>query len=87
MRNAYAFNLVPWEAALHQCAIHFPELFPWVTLCYLQWHPMGQLISASGVQQGDPLGPRHFAFVYTAPFSRYPQTPMQGIAAELLVSG
>ena len=55
------------EAVLHQCAIHFPELLPWVTWCYSQhqklWHPMGQLISASGVQQGDPLGPLLFALV------------------------
>ena len=65
MRNA--FNLVSREAVLHQCAIHFPELLPWVTWCYSQhqklWHPMGQLISASGVQQGDPLGPLLFALV------------------------
>ena len=65
MRNA--FNLVSREAVLHQCAIHFPELLPWVAWCYSQhqklWHPMGQLISASGVQQGDPLGPLLFALV------------------------
>ena len=65
MQNA--FNLVSQEAVLHQCAIHFPYLLPWVTWCYSQhqklWHPMGQLISASGVQQGDPLGPLLFALV------------------------
>ena len=65
MRNA--FNLVSREAVLHQCAIHFPELLPWVAWCYSLhqklWHPMGQLISASGVQQGDPLGPLLFALV------------------------
>ena len=65
MRNA--FNLVSREAVLHQCAIHFPELLPWVIWCYSQhqklWHPMGQLISASGVRQGDPLGPLLFALV------------------------
>ena len=65
MQNA--FNFVSREAVLHQCAIHFPELLPWVTWCYSQhqklWHPMGQLISASGVQQGDSLGPLLFALV------------------------
>ena len=65
MQNA--FNLVSRDAVLKQCAIHFPELLPWVSWCYSQhqylWHPMGQLISASGVQQGDPLGPLLFALV------------------------
>ena len=39
----------------------FPELLPWVSWCYgtysLLWHPLGQISSESGVQQGDPLGP------------------------------
>ena len=69
MRNA--FNLVSREAVLHQCAIHFHELLPWVTWCFSQqqklWHPMGQLISASGVQQVDPLGPRLFAALHHSP--------------------
>ena len=79
MRNA--FNLVSLEAVLHQCAIHFPELLPWVTWCYSQhqklWHPMGQLISASGVQQGYPLGPLDFYLLSfcTAPFLKSLLTP------------
>ena len=27
------------------------------------WHPLGQISSESGVQQGDPLGPLLFALV------------------------
>ena len=47
---------------------HFsPELLPWVSWCYdshpLLWHPLGQISSESGVQQGDPLGPLLFALV------------------------
>ena len=39
MRNA--FNSVSREAVLHQCAIHFPELLPWVTWCYSQHQSCG----------------------------------------------
>ena len=56
-----AFNLVSRQAILSECAKHFPELLPWVSWCYgqhpLLWHSLGCLLSESGVQQGDPLGP------------------------------
>ena len=44
-----------------------PDVLPWVAWCYgshpFLWHPMCQLTSQSGIQQGDPLGPFHFALV------------------------
>ena len=56
-----AFNLLSRQALLEECAVHFPELLPWVGWCYgshpTLWHPLGQLSSETGVQQGDPLGP------------------------------
>ena len=56
-----AFNFVSRQALLEECAVHFPELLPWVGWCYgshpTLWHPLGQLSSETGVQQGDPLGP------------------------------
>ena len=56
-----AFNLVSRQALLEECAVHFTELLPWVGWCYgshpTLWHPLGQLSSETGVQQGDPLGP------------------------------
>ena len=65
MRNA--FNIVSRQAVLDQCATFFPELLPWVSWCYgthpLLWHPLGQISSEPGVQQGDPLGPLLFALV------------------------
>ena len=65
MRNA--FNIVSRQAVLDECATFFPELLPWVSWCYgthpLLWHPLGQISSESGVQQGDPLGPLLFALV------------------------
>ncbi|KAL5473942.1 hypothetical protein EMCRGX_G028511 [Ephydatia muelleri] len=43
------------------------EIYPWTSWCYSQhpklWHPVGSISSASGVQQGDPLGPLLFALV------------------------
>ena len=62
-----AFNMVSRQAVLDECATFFPELLPWVSWCYGShsslWHPMGQVSSQSGVQQGDPLGPMLFALV------------------------
>ena len=49
-----AFNLVSRQALLEECAVHFPELLPWVGWCYgshpTLWHPLGQLSSETGVQ-------------------------------------
>ena len=69
MQNA--FSVVSRQAALDECSTFFPELIPWVSWCYgshpLLCHPLGQITSESGVQQGellgDPLGPLLFALV------------------------
>eukprot|EP00731_Ephydatia_muelleri_P016621 Em0009g1045a len=65
MQNA--FNVVSRQAVLDECSTFFPELIPWASWCYgshpLLWHPLGQITSESGVQQGDPLGPLLFALV------------------------
>ena len=67
MQNA--FNLVSRDVVLlnQQCFLHFPEIYPWTCWCYSQhpklWHPVGLISSASGVQQGDPLGLLLFALV------------------------
>ena len=52
---------------MEECATFPPEILPWVSWCYgshpLLWHPLGQISSQSGIQQGDPLGPLLFALV------------------------
>ena len=59
-----AFNRVSRQPVLDACGLHFPELLPWSSWCYGQhpalWHPLGNISSEIGVQQGDPLGPPHF---------------------------
>ena len=63
MKNA--FNAVSRQAVVEECATFPPEILPWVSWCYgshpLLWHPLGQISSQSGIQQGDPLGPLLFA--------------------------
>eukprot|EP00731_Ephydatia_muelleri_P002044 Em0001g2044a len=65
LRNA--FNFVSSQAILDECSAHFPELLQWAAWCYgqhpLLWSPMGTIMSESGVQQGDPLGPLLFCLV------------------------
>ncbi|KAL5460196.1 hypothetical protein EMCRGX_G033624 [Ephydatia muelleri] len=62
-----AFKMVSRQAVMDQCATYFLELLPWVSWCCGShtslWHPMGQISSQTGVQQGDPLGPMLFALV------------------------
>ena len=61
---ANAFNVVDRTVFLQQCHESFPSLSPWVNYCYhdqpFLWYQGHELRSASGVQQGDPLGPLLF---------------------------
>ncbi|KAL5473102.1 hypothetical protein EMCRGX_G027547 [Ephydatia muelleri] len=74
-----AFNLVSPYAVLQQF-LALPEIYPWTCWCYSQhtklWHPVSLISSASGVQQGDPLGPLLFALVL--------QLVLRQLAADLI---
>jgi hypothetical protein len=63
MKNA--FNMVSRQAVMDECGRCLPEVLPWVAWCYKShpklWHPLGQFVSAAGVQQGDPIGPLLFS--------------------------
>ena len=57
-----AFNTVSRAAFMSQVETHFPELASWIWRCYgakqfLLLKGQEPLLSAAGVQQGDPLGP------------------------------
>ena len=64
-----AFNTVDRSVFLSKVASIFPELFPFVTLCYITPARLTVrvecetkfILSEQGVQQGDPLGPLLFA--------------------------
>ncbi len=68
---ANAFNLVSHRAFLRVVRTEFPELYPWIQYTYgknkpLLWYGNIRWRSATGVQQGDPLGPLLFAFALRA---------------------
>ena len=61
-----AFNRVNRAAMLRAVRDRLPHLLPWVLWCYrtpshLRFGDLAPLLSAEGVQQGDPLGPLLFA--------------------------
>ena len=57
-----AFNSVSRPAFFRQVEEHFPNILPWVWQCYGQHSHLlirgaEPIPSASGVRQGDPMGP------------------------------
>ena len=60
-----AFNTVSRQRLLDQCFAHFPTLSRWASFLYSSPSDLHfgsfPVVSAAGVQQGDPLGPLLFA--------------------------
>jgi hypothetical protein len=56
-----AFNEVSRQKILDIVQDKYPELYPYVKMCYAKsshlWWDWHRMMSAWGVQQGDPLGP------------------------------
>jgi hypothetical protein len=62
-----AFNEVSWQKILDIVQEKYPELYPYVKMCYaetpLLWWDGYRMMSAWGFQQGEPLGPLRFGLV------------------------
>jgi Reverse transcriptase (RNA-dependent DNA polymerase) len=62
-----AFNEVPRQKILDVVQEKYPELYPYVKMCYAKtsdlWWDGHRIMPAWGVQQGDPLGPLLFFLV------------------------
>ncbi|XP_029656497.1 uncharacterized protein LOC115230450 [Octopus sinensis] len=63
MRNA--FNSIDRSCFLGECMTQLPEIMPFAKLCYEHSSSLlfegSSILSSTGVQQGDPLGPLLFA--------------------------
>jgi len=61
-----AFNSIRRDKVFQATHTHLPEIYPFIWDCYSSktslFHGDFRLDSATGVQQGDPLGPALFAF-------------------------
>ena len=82
-----AFNLISRAAFRRQLRIHLPNMLRWVDYCYggkpRPWANVGYsddhedydavICSATGVQQGDPLGPFLFAIALQPIIDKYRQ--------------
>ena len=74
-----AFNECDRSVFLEKVKACLPELYGWAQWCYTfpaELHfGRRRILSLSGVQQGDPLGPLLLSLVLTSLFDRIPPTP------------